>query len=76
MAVKELTTFPITIKEACKIFGKSKRQVQWAIWRDNIKARQCLLSSSWILDYNSCVEFWGNPLESALVAEVRMDWHD
>lgn len=71
----ELETFPISIKEAQNIWGKTKRQVLWAVWRDNIKARQCFFSKSWLLDYNSCAAFFGEPIDQKLVDDIRMDWH-
>lgn len=75
MAISELSTFPITIKEAQNIWKLTKRQVQWAVWRDKVKARQCLFSEAWILDYNSCEKHFGSPKETGLVAEIRIDWH-
>jgi hypothetical protein len=75
MAIMELETFPITIKEASRLWDKTKRQVLWAVWRDTVKARQCSFSDSWILDFNSCQSLWGVPADEKLVAELREDWH-
>jgi hypothetical protein len=75
MEMMNIETFPITILEAQNIWGKSKRQILWAAWKDHIKARQCSYSRSWLLDYNSCAAFFGKPLDEKLVDDIREDWH-
>jgi len=69
-------SFCITIIEASFIFGKTRYQVEFAIWRDDIKARQAYGSRQWILDYASCVRFFGQPLNNQLVEQIRMDWNE
>ena len=66
---------PITIQEAMCFWDKSKKQVYWAIWREQVKARQSVCSENWILSYNSCVDLWGAPSMTDLAVSVLEDWH-
>jgi hypothetical protein len=67
--------FCITISEAMMLFGKSKRAVDWAIWKDWVKARQALKGDIWLISYASCVKFWGQPVMPHFVEQMRMDYH-
>lgn len=71
-----VATLPITIQEAMCFWGKTKKQVYWAIWREEIKARQSVCSENWILDFASCAAKWGTPVMLDLSAEVLEDWNN
>lgn len=66
---------PISIQEVELFWSKSKKAVWWAIQRDIIKARQSVASQVWMVSYNSCVEAWGQPLASNIVAPILEDWN-
>lgn len=67
---------PISKKEAQLLFGKSKKQVEWAVWRDQVAARQSVNSENWMLSLNSCIAFWGQPVMENLVDDIRQEWED
>lgn len=66
---------PITIQEAMLFWSKSKKQVYWALWREQIKARQSCCSENWIISFNSCVRAWGAPTAPAIAAQELVDWN-
>lgn len=67
--------FSIAHKEAELLFGKSKKQVEWAILREKIKARQALNTNQWFISYQSCVALWGQPVATNLVKEITEGYH-
>jgi len=71
MAINGKQDFAIAPKEAELLWGKSKREIQWALWTDKVRARQALNTSQWFISYNSCVALWGEPIAKNLVAEIE-----
>lgn len=64
----------LTVKEVEHLFGVSRRQIQWAIWRDQIEARLTLNNGVWLIALSSCIKMWGKPsrtLESELLNNVK-----
>jgi len=59
--------------EVCLLWGFAKRTVEYAIWRDNIKARQSVASRQWMVEYNSCVAYWGEPSNKQVIEEILHD---
>jgi hypothetical protein len=59
--------------EAMALFGKQKRSVEYAIWKDHIKARQSRVGAVWMIEYHSCVENWGKPIDENLLKEILAD---
>lgn len=66
----------ITIIEAGFLFGKTRRSVEMAIYQDRIRARQAYGSRQWMIDFDSCVRFWGQPINNGLLEQIRMDWNE
>lgn len=54
----------VTLQEVCKLWGKSPRQVHWAIDRDHVAARKSITGGTWLLLYNSVTSHWGDPVVS------------
>lgn len=75
MALKSFSDVPIAVQEAMLFFGKTKKQVYWAIDKGKIKARQSCCSENWILSLDSCIALWGKP-SMDLVTEIQEDWHE
>lgn len=63
----------ITIQETCEIFGKGRSTVDFAIWRDSIKARRAVVGKGWLVEYESCVKFWGAPVALHLVDMIKAE---
>ena len=63
----------LTIKEVCCIWDKHKHSVDLAIWKDKLKARQCVCGVTWLVYYDSVVALWGDPLHPELVEEIKHD---
>jgi hypothetical protein len=63
----------ITMSECKALFGKFNRSVEYAIDKDKIKARQCTVGSTWLIEYNSCVSFWGQPIKPMLAEKIIHD---
>lgn len=61
------------IEEVCEIFAKGRSTVNYAIWRDNVKARQASVGKGWLVEYESCVLFWGAPVALHLVEKIRIE---
>lgn len=51
----------ITTKEVMKIFGKSKTAVMYSLWKGKVWARQDIFSNTWLVEYWSCVAYFGKP---------------
>lgn len=51
----------ICLQEVCKLWGKSPRQVHWAIDRDHVSARKSITGGTWLINYRSVVLHWGLP---------------
>ena len=66
----------LTMSEVQLVWGKSRRQVDWAIWTDKVVARQALGQRSWLVRYDSCVKCWGQPLRNDLIEMIRLDWNE
>lgn len=66
----------IFIQEAEAIFCKPRGSVDFAIWKDKVRARQSLVGATWMLEYNSCVEHWGKPKNLALAEQVIGSFQD
>lgn len=66
----------ITIIEAGFLFGLTRHRVEMAIWQDRIKARQAYGSRQWMIDFESCVRFFGQPVNNGLLEQIRMDWNE
>lgn len=60
----------ITVPEALAIFGKASGSMSFALWKDRVKARQAVVGATWLVEYNSCVSFWGAPKRPDLVALI------
>lgn len=60
---KELSEI-LCLQEACVLWGKSPRQVHYAIDRDQIVARKAITGGTWLITYDSLVEHWGQPERS------------
>lgn len=79
MALTNVVVSPqvwIFIPEACAIFDKYPRSVQYAIWKDKVKARQARVGKTWMLELNSCIAYWGKPVDDELVLEIMSDVND
>lgn len=63
----------ITVSEAQAIFGKWPRAIQYAIWKEKVKARQAVVGNTWLLEYSSCVNHWGKPANVELVERIYED---
>ena len=63
----------LTIQEVQILFGKGRSTVDFAIWRDNVCARKSIAGATWLVEYNSCVKFWGAPVAPHLVEKIRID---
>lgn len=63
----------LTIREVCGMWGKYKRSVENAIWKDYVKARQCQFGAVWLVEYNSVVAHWGEPLDKAALERILQD---
>lgn len=62
--------FTITLGEACLLWGLTKRKVEWAVWRYQVKARQSVVGHAWLISYRSCVTLWGQPTADVILAEI------
>lgn len=54
----------LCLQEVCIMWGKSPRQVHWAIDRDQVIARKSFTGGTWLLSYDSVLQFWGEPEKS------------
>jgi len=54
----------VTLQEACVLWKKSPRQMQWAIDRDQVTARKSITSGTWLLTYYSVFLHFGEPVIS------------
>ena len=63
----------LTVKECQALWGKSRGTIEYAIWHDRVKARQCVRGSIWLIEYNSCVPYWGLPTNQVLFEEILTD---
>lgn len=63
----------ILVPEALAIFGKASGSMSFAIWKDRIKARQSVVGATWLVEYHSCVAFWGQPKRPDLIALIIGD---
>lgn len=64
----------ITSSEAMVLWNKSRRQIQWACWRDEVVARKAITKGTWLLTYDSCVDAWGKPehtIEGIILEHVK-----
>ena len=52
----------LTVNEVCVMWGKNRRTVEMAIWRDKLKARQAQTGRFYLISRASCVELWGAPV--------------
>lgn len=68
--------FCITVKEARLLWGFTKRKIEWAIWRDDIHARQSMGGNIWLISYDSCVLAWGKPCNEALAEQIKVEWNE
>lgn len=50
-----------TLREVCYLWGKTPRQVYYAIDRGHVHARKSVTGGSWLLDYESVVKHWDKP---------------
>lgn len=67
--------FSIGHGEAQLLFGKSKKQVEWAIDRGKLRWRQALNTNQYFISFRSCVELWGEPVASNLIDEITREYH-
>lgn len=51
----------VLIQEVCELWQITRRKVQYAIWKDDISARKAISGGAWLINYQSCVDFWGKP---------------
>lgn len=58
----------LTLPEVALLWGVSRRQVDYAIWRDELSARMSLTGGSWLVSYDSCVSLWGKPSKTVDMA--------
>lgn len=65
----------LLIPEVLIIWGLARRSVDYAIWRDNIKARQSRAGATWLCTASSCQAFWGEPKNPELLKEIIADVH-
>lgn len=65
---------PISKQEAQLLFNKSKKVVEYAVWKDKVRARQSVNSENWMLSLNSCIALWGEPVMQNLVNDIREGW--
>lgn len=72
--IEPILDVPISIQEAQLLFGKSKKTVYWAIWRDEIRARKSVNSKNWMLSLASCIALWGQPIMTNLIEDIRDEW--
>lgn len=63
----------ISISEVKAIWGKSNGSVWAALYNNSIKARCSVVGTSWFIEYNSCVDKWGEPKHPELVEEILQD---
>ena len=54
----------VTSGEVVALFGVTRKQVQWAIWRDHVRARKSVTGGTWLLHYGDCVKYFGKPEHS------------
>ncbi len=76
MAINELNSVPITVKEIVFLWGVSKKSVMWAIWRDKIRVRQCTESGAYLIDMASCYSYFGECKHPKVAEEIRKDWYN
>lgn len=76
MLAHQTEDFCITIGEARLLWGLTKRKVEWAIWRDEIKARQARGGATWLLSYDSCCAAWGKPRDEDMAIAIKVDWNE
>lgn len=63
----------LTIGEVQAVWGLARRSVDYAIWRDNIKARQSKVGATWLITADSCAEYWGRPKNEDLMMRILED---
>lgn len=51
----------LTINEVAAMWGKSRRTVEMAFWKGQIKGRQGKNSAAYLISRSSCVDNWGAP---------------
>lgn len=51
----------LTITEVASMWGKSRRTVEMAFWKGQIKGRQGKNTNAYLISRSSCVENWGPP---------------
>ena len=54
----------VTLREACRMWDKSPRQIMWAIDKDYVVSRKSITGGSWLITYDSLVKHFGEPEKS------------
>lgn len=63
-------TLYITVKEATKLFGRSRRSVENAFEKAYIHGRYDAVGATKLISFQSCVFHWGNSYDSILMEEI------
>lgn len=63
----------LSISEVKSIWKKSNGAVWAALYNNSIKARCSVVGTAWFIEYNSCVDKWGEPVKPELVEEILKD---
>lgn len=59
----KLLSMVVCLQEVCVMWGKSPRQVHYAIDNGHIEARKSFTGGTWLIVYYSVCEHWGEPVK-------------
>lgn len=69
-------TLWITVKEACALFGRSRRSIENAFEKGYIRGRYDSCGATKLISFFSCSLWWGNTYDSILLEEILAGCND